>query len=63
MSPSAITAAIKRGVDDGKLKATDSVYQNKPCRVYSTPEWDIAHSRMKCDIAASWMRNQVQGIE
>lgn len=59
MSPSTITAAIRRGVTDGKLTASDSTKGRKPCRVYSTREWDAAHQRMQCDIASTWMRNPV----
>ena len=59
MSPSTITAAIRRGVIDGKLTASDSTRDKKPARTYSTPEWDEAARRMRCDMASSWLRNPV----
>jgi len=57
-----IQAAIRVGVDAGKINATHSRTKTgkmHASRTYSSADWDAAALQMRSDIASSWMRNPV----
>ena len=57
-----IQAAIRTGIKTGKINATQSRTKTgkiRASRTYSSAEWDAAATRMRADIASSWLRNPV----
>jgi hypothetical protein len=57
-----IQAAIRTGVQTGKINATQSRTKHgkiRASRTYSSAEWDAGATRMRADFASSWMRNPV----
>jgi len=61
-----IQAAIRTAVQNGKINATHSRTKTgkiRASRTYSSAEWDAAATRMRADIASSWMRNPTLTME